>query len=366
MNSKSLDSLTPRLPDEKHDDPTGHNLTAPATTPEESPADKRYAIIESLRKNPDEIFARILEELKDIDSMDIDSSQESLLLAEAASAYLATVDVDERDPQLGPEASTILTELFDDTIRNHPFAFRGGWTRRKHVIQPHLATLVPDSEALNALISEDSRLLNNTGFYDAWKEAIIDNRLRQQERELIDPTVVEKLKEADVRHLEINIAPVGVPYCEIDEMIDDLRKYFIFGIGDHTGLKLGHTAMILDDQSGAMTAAVHRMSRDDETVLQEDIKQPLKEFMRRITPGTTKLFESPEVRYGGTPYKYETTSFSGHAISVKVATDEHGVSTYYLICRVVATIVKSIRANVLVALLPLSINLLSIPKQQRK
>ena len=292
---------------------------------------ERQAVIEQIRNQPNEGFGSLLEQSGTIDRSAAASEADSFLL-KGASTYLTAVRFDGGDQDLKQAAFNILQAVFDKVFsKDYPSAL---YYEDFSSLAPHLATLVPDLDALDALLLRTPNLWMDTEFYGSWKQAFIDDRLRKRAAESVDPSVVETLMAEDVSGLKIEIPRLGVFYDNIDDLTEDLRKYFVYGIGDLKESKLIRASELLDDQTGRTTLLASQLSRDDEAILQADVIEPLKGFIEALADSSAQAayytFDTEEAKHGGTPYKYEATSFAGYAVSINVAVNGDHRNSYYL------------------------------------
>lgn len=293
---------------------------------------ERQAVLEQIRNQPDEGFGSLLEHSGAIDGSSTAKEASSLLL-QGASAYLTEKRFVRGNQDLKQAAFNILQAGFDRLFSNNAGS-NEAYYEIFSFLTPHLATLVPDFDALDAVLLNSNNLWKDTKFYGRWKRAFIDDRLRKRAVESVDPSVVESLMAEDVSSLKIEIPRLGVMYGNIGELKKDLWNYFVYGTGDLTESKLKRTSELIGDQIGGTSSLVKELSREDITILNEDIIKPLEKFIEGLAGSSAQAayytFETEEAKHGGTPYKYEVTSFAGHAVSIKVAINEDNSYNYYL------------------------------------
>jgi hypothetical protein len=293
------------------------------------------AILKEIMLHPNGAFGELLQRADDNgDGANVEKVA-SALLPSAASTYLIATRRVKGEAALEKQATDIIRGTFEKLLHESPSQGSIVYGEDFKALAPHLALLVPDLDALDDLALQVPSLWGDEAFYTSWKNVLIDDRLRKQAAESIDQEKISKLVEQDVTGLKVEAPYIGVPYDGIDSLTEDLRKYFVHGIGDLSKAKLAHTSEILDDSSGFATSILSKFSRSDEEILQHDIVEPLLEFMMDIGHGTPGqdglfLFETRQARRGGMPYKYESTNFAGHAVSIKVAIIGNDRYQYYL------------------------------------
>lgn len=275
--------------------------------------------------NPNEYFSEAICTGFILDAPDAEKHVEEVK-RRCASTYLRVTAFGNSDPELRAYAVAALSDTLHNLLttvgRN---GRRGKVTQRRdyQYICDHLVLLIPDIESYKTLVQEHPSLGSDSEFYDDWKNSLIDQRLRERALELVDPSIVAELNKADVREFTINMGPMCVKYTSKEELYDDLRRYFVDSEGDMSGAERAQKRHLLDDRSGTTTSLLERFSRSNDTILQEDVINPFDQFIENpsidnLQPGQLKRFMTEEARCGGTPYKYEVTSFSGCAIAIDV------------------------------------------------
>lgn len=204
----------------------------------------------------------------------------------------------------------------------------GRRSRQYSAVKPHLDMLIPNLDVFNQLVMEYPDLLDAKELYSDWKESLIQARLRQQSEQAIGLIDVNALKEHDLQGLDVHF-PAAVRYTSVDDMESDLREYFVYAIGDTSDEKTAHNAAVTESRHAA--AVLADFARSDKDILQKDVMEPFKEFLENSlnVPGRT-TFESEEAKSGGSPYKYESTTFAGHAITIDLVINDAGEKAFDL------------------------------------
>jgi hypothetical protein len=196
-----------------------------------------------------------------------------------------------------------------------------------------LGLLFTTKQELQQFVEHNLDVLDDPTFFEAWHNSIATVRMQERQRKYNTVAMREQLRQAHLKELLFVVEHLGVPYESSQDLLDDVYDYFVANRADTITQEMQHgTAKRLDDKTGSLSHKITLISRSNADIFAQDFKDPFMAFLQQLDTSQAgeHLFETIEAKQGGTPYKYETTSFGDHALSVRVHVKDDGSSTYYL------------------------------------
>ncbi|HSW75076.1 MAG TPA: hypothetical protein VLG16_04385 [Candidatus Saccharimonadales bacterium] len=290
-------------------------------------AARKTAWLEAIKTNPEDIYAYYLETDFAADYLQ-DDTRTNRLAADMASRYILATDGKGNHVA---NAENVLLETLAVLVESEDlYTGRLKGSLDYKLVAPHLARLIPNSASFAEFVQQHPALIEKGEFfYDDWKDAYIDAKLRQKQEALIGDINTASLKEQDIASLEITLEYFGIPYDNIDAIEADLRRYYVDSIADAAQVEV-EPATEMTGSAGIGKIAISDdyersdYERNDEYILQTDIIEPFKQWLEELpnyaSHGAYQVFKSVEAKYKGRAYGHLTTRFAGHGISIGVDT----------------------------------------------
>lgn len=212
-------------------------------------------------------------------------------------------------------------------------------------LKKYLIDIIPDKAAYARWAAKFSKLryYGDDGINKEWRDQYIRRKL-ETEATPDEQLVARQLRKVGISSIDVLSASTSgtdfyVSYDSLADMYSDIRTYFVMGPG---GTHTTENIYEASERSGAdidtlAQMALNRFSRTDSEIFQSDVVDGLEKFIAEneieLDLGRQIMYQSPEARHGGTPYKYESTNFGGHAISIGITQDASGSRHYKLIMR---------------------------------
>lgn len=280
--------------------------------------------LKAIKTNSDDIYAYYLETDFAADYLQNDT-RTNQLAADMASRYILATD---GKGSYVANAENVLSETLAALVEGENlYAGSPRDSLSYKLVAPHLARLIPNSVSFAEFVRQHSALIEKGEFfYDDWKDAYIDAKLRQNQEALIGEIDTASLKEQGITSLEIALEHFGIPYDSIDAIEADLRRYYVDSIADAAQVEA-------EPAMGATGAAIGKVAigddyertdyeRTDDQILQTDIIDPFKQWLEELPNhaphGTYQVFKSREAKYNGRSYGHLATRFAGHGITIGV------------------------------------------------
>ena len=278
----------------------------------------------AMAENPDKTMQWLVDNLPD--SMD-PQEKEAALLSPSVSYLLATLNrdgVDSRFYETSKQRCLARLSRYIQEIKDQPLRY---WDNPEL-----LGVVLPDESALQSFTEENPDVLNQPAFFEGWHDSVRKQRLKEVQKDLPKAELKELLQSHNLEELSISVERLGVRYEDADTLLHDVYSYFVANRPDAIGSE--DMSSLSERLGNAKTAVLIStfFSRPNHQILQEDVEAPFKDFVEGLCdkPEGKYLFKSPEAQSGGTPYKYESTTFGAHAIIVRTHRDGDGNNTFYL------------------------------------